>query len=98
HEVLADLGGDWPPDLGQDLLDPRPGRIEIELEVAAIDLEIALAGEADGAAQQLQVADGDAGAAQREHGMGLFEEGAVRPAQPEKLQKVEQQGQIEDAA
>src|SRR5207249_3605865 len=71
---------------------------EIELQVGAIHLEVALAGEADGAAQKLQVAYGDARAADRERGVHLLEEGPVRPAQAEKLQEVKQQRNIEDAA
>src|SRR5215831_13452094 len=93
QKLVADLAREVVDARRQQLRDAAPVRVQVEVQVAAIDLQRALAANTDGVAEQVELIDADAVAFDGERRLGLLEGGAVGQTQAQPLEQVEQQRQ-----
>src|SRR5262249_17294988 len=77
---------------------PRPHRVDIEVQIRAVELHTAFAGQTHEIAKQFQLIDLHFLALNAEFRMAFFEGGAVRRTQFQELEQIEQQRKVVNSA
>src|SRR5262249_22359192 len=91
EQVLGDGRRNRADQRRQELIDTGPTWIEVKLNIGAVEIDFAFARQADDIADQVETAHGQAPAADAEQRVHFFEQRAVRPAQAEKLEQIDEQ-------